>query len=65
MESGGLFCVGVFGRNVASFAVKLGSDLIWFTKKFYKYCIFNAICKDSSAINEIHVRRKNAHSRQV
>jgi hypothetical protein len=35
-ESGvrGRFCVGEFGRNLASVAVKMFSHLIYFTKKF-------------------------------
>jgi hypothetical protein len=34
----------------ASVAVKI-SHLIYFMKKFYKCCTFNAICKDNAAIN--------------
>jgi hypothetical protein len=30
LESDGLFCVGAFGRNVASVAVKIFSHLIYF-----------------------------------
>jgi hypothetical protein len=51
MESGGLFCVGAFGRNLASVAVKMFSHLIYFLKKFYKCCTFNAICRDNAATN--------------
>jgi hypothetical protein len=40
VESGGQFCVGVFGGNVASAALKTFFHLIWFVKKarqFYEY----------------------------
>jgi hypothetical protein len=50
LESGGRFCVGAFGRNLASLAVKMFSHLIYFKKKCYKCCNFNAICKDNAAI---------------
>jgi hypothetical protein len=51
LESSGRFCVGAFGRNLASVAVKMFSHLIYFMKKFYKFCTFNTICKDNAAIN--------------
>jgi hypothetical protein len=51
LESGGRFCVGVFGRNLASVSVKIFSHLIYIIKKVYKCCTFNAICKDNAAIN--------------
>jgi hypothetical protein len=51
LESGGPFCVGAFGRNLASVAVKMFSLLIYFIRTFYKFCTFNAICKDNAAIN--------------
>jgi hypothetical protein len=54
LESGGQFCVGAFGRNLASAAVKMFSHLIYFIKKFCK-CTFIAICKDNAAINYIAV----------
>jgi hypothetical protein len=38
LESGGRFCVGAFGRSLASVAVKMFSHLIYFIKKFYKFC---------------------------
>jgi hypothetical protein len=36
-------------------------------KKFYKYCTFNAICKDNAAINYIrpNVQHKKVHSHQL
>jgi hypothetical protein len=55
LESGGQFCVGAFGKNLASVAVKMFSYLIYFTKKFYKFCSFNAICKDNAAISCIRL----------
>jgi hypothetical protein len=33
-ESGSRFCVGAFGRNLASVAVKIFSHLIYHIKKF-------------------------------
>jgi hypothetical protein len=43
LESGCRFCVGAFGRNLASVAVKMFSHLIYFIKTFYKFLTFNAI----------------------
>jgi hypothetical protein len=60
LESGGRFCVGAFGRNLTSVAVKMFSHLIYFIKKFYKFCIFNAIRKDNFAINFIAVQHKES-----
>jgi hypothetical protein len=53
LESGSWFCISAFGINLASVTVKIFSNLIYFTKKFYKFykfCTFNAICKDNAAI---------------
>jgi hypothetical protein len=58
LESGGRFCVGAFGRNLASVAVKMFSHLIYFIKKFHTFCTFNAIFKDSAALNCITVQNK-------
>jgi hypothetical protein len=33
----------LFGRNLASVAVKMFPHLIYFVKKFYKFCNFGAI----------------------
>jgi hypothetical protein len=57
LESDGRFCVGAFGRNLASAVVKMFSHLIYFKKK-YKFCTLNAICKDNSAINCDTVQHK-------
>jgi hypothetical protein len=54
-KSGGRFCVGAFGRNLASVAVKMFPHLIRFIRKFYTY---NMICKDNAAINCIIVQHK-------
>jgi hypothetical protein len=51
VESGGRFCVGTIWRNVVSVAEKMFSHLIYFIKTFYKFCTFNAICKDNAAVN--------------
>jgi hypothetical protein len=58
IESGGRFCVGAFGRNLASVAVKMFSHLIYLIKKFEKFCTFNAICEDNAAINCNTVQNK-------
>jgi hypothetical protein len=55
VESGGRFCVGAFGRNLVSVAVKMFSHLIYFKKTFYKFCNFNAIWKDNAEINCVNV----------
>jgi hypothetical protein len=51
LDSDGRFCVGAFGRYLASVAVKMFSRLIYFTKTFYKCYTFNTLCKDNAAIN--------------
>jgi hypothetical protein len=58
LESRVLFCVGAFRRNLTSVAVKMFSQLIYFIKKFYTFCTFNAICKDNVAINCIIVQKE-------
>jgi hypothetical protein len=47
VEPGGRFCVGAFGRNLASVAVKMFSHFICLIKTFYNFYTFNAICKDT------------------
>jgi hypothetical protein len=64
LESSGWFCVGAFGRNLASVAVKMFTHLICLKNKFSKVYTFNAICKDNGAINYITVQHKKVHSRQ-
>jgi hypothetical protein len=64
LDSGGRFCVGPFGRNLAAVAVKMFSQLIYFMKKIYKLCTFNAICKDDAEINCVTVQHKMVYSRQ-
>jgi hypothetical protein len=39
-----------FGRNLASVAVKMFSHLTYFMKKLYKFCAFNAMCKDNAVL---------------
>jgi hypothetical protein len=41
LESGGRFCVCVFGRNLASVAVNMFSHLIYIIKECYISCTFN------------------------
>jgi hypothetical protein len=60
LESGARFCVGAVGRNLTSVAVKMFSCLIYFIKKFYKFCTLNAICKDNAAINCLTVNAKKS-----
>jgi hypothetical protein len=57
-ESGVRVCVGAFGRSLASVAVKIFSHLIYFVKKFYKFCTFSATLKVSAAMNYITVQHK-------
>jgi hypothetical protein len=57
LESGGQICVGAFGRNLYLVAVKVFSQSIYFIKKFYRRT-FNAICKDTPAINCITVQHR-------
>jgi hypothetical protein len=58
LESGSQFCFGAFDMNLASVASKMFAHLIYFIKKYYKFCTFNAICKDIAAINCITVQYK-------
>lgn len=51
------FCVGAFGRNLASVSVKMLSHSIYFISKFYKYN-FNTNSKYDPAINYITVQQK-------
>jgi hypothetical protein len=37
LESGGRFCVGAFGRNLASVAVKMFSHLIYLRRNFINF----------------------------
>jgi hypothetical protein len=39
VESGGLFCDGAFGRNLASVAVKMFSHSIYFIKKIINFVL--------------------------
>jgi hypothetical protein len=47
LKLNGWFCTAAIGRNQVSIALKIFSHLIYFIKKFYKFCTFNAICKDN------------------
>jgi hypothetical protein len=38
LASGGQFCVGALGRNLASVGVKIFSHLIYFIEEFNKFC---------------------------
>jgi hypothetical protein len=63
LQSGGRFCVGAFGRNLASVAVKMFSHLICFLKKFYRLCTFRAFYKYNASLNCTTVQQKMFHSR--
>jgi hypothetical protein len=66
LESGRIFGVGAFHRNLASVAINMFSRSIYFINKFYKCCTFSAICKDNDALSRITaVQRKRVHSRQL
>jgi hypothetical protein len=58
LESGCRFCVGAFGRNLASVTLKTFSHLSYFTKKCYEFCVFGAVCKGNIAINRTTVHHK-------
>jgi hypothetical protein len=58
LVSGSRFCVGAFCRNLSSFAVKMFLNLVYFKKKCYKFCTFNAICKDNVGLNCFSVQHK-------
>jgi hypothetical protein len=55
-ESGVRFCAGTFGRNLG---FSRREDV--FTH-FYKFCTFNAICKDNAAISCITLQHKKVLS---
>jgi hypothetical protein len=59
LELGSWFCIGVFGKNFASVAVKMFSHVIYFIRKFYKFCTFSGICKVNVAINCITFHYRN------
>jgi hypothetical protein len=59
LDSGGLFFVGAFARNMASVALKVFSRLCCFKKKFYKCCTSNVNCRDNAGINCITVQHEN------
>jgi hypothetical protein len=50
LESGGRFYTGAFGRNLASVAVKVFSNLVYLYR-FFKCYTSGAICKDNAAMN--------------
>jgi hypothetical protein len=58
LDSDFRFCVGAFGRNLASAAVKVFPHLICFIKTFYEFCTFNVLCKVNAAVNYITVQKK-------
>jgi hypothetical protein len=65
LEPGGQFCVCVFGRNLASVAIKIFTFNLDF-KKVFKFCTFDAICKYNVAINCIALQhKKKFHSLQL
>jgi hypothetical protein len=51
--------VSVHFAGIWLVAVKMFSHLIHFKKSFYKFCTFNAVCKDKAAINYITIQHKN------
>jgi hypothetical protein len=54
LKSDGRFRFYDFGRNQNSVAMKMFSYSIYLKIRFYKYCAFNAIFKDNTAINFIN-----------
>lgn len=53
----GPVCANAFDNNLASVSVKF-LYFIFFIEKFCNVCIFNAICKDNSAVKCITFWRK-------
>jgi hypothetical protein len=57
LESGGRFCVVVFGRNAASVTVIIFSSLIYLETR-YKFHTFSAICKGNAAVNCVTLQHR-------
>jgi hypothetical protein len=54
----------VFGRNLASVAMKMFSYLLYVIKKFYKFYTLNVGCRDNAAIICIIFSIKRVYSNQ-
>jgi hypothetical protein len=61
LESGGQFCVGVFGRNLVSVAMKAFSYFIHFIKKFINF-VLSMIFAKNATVNCITVQHKKDSS---
>jgi hypothetical protein len=55
LEAGDRVCVGAFGRNLASVAVKTFPHLISFIKTSYTFVASEAFSKDDITINCINI----------
>jgi hypothetical protein len=52
LQSGSQYA-DLFARNLASVALKIFSHLIYFIKKCYKFCTFNALL----SLNHLHLQK--------
>jgi hypothetical protein len=62
LESGGRFCFGAFGKNLASVALNKYERLICIVNRFCRLCSPNAIYKDNAPIVCITVQNIKVHS---
>jgi hypothetical protein len=58
LESTGRLSVSAFGTDLATVALKMFSHLIYFIKKFNKFCTFRAISENNAETDCISVQHK-------
>jgi hypothetical protein len=58
LESDRWFCVGAFGRKLASVCLKMVSHLMSFRMKLYKFCTLNATRGDNVTITRTRLMEK-------
>jgi hypothetical protein len=58
LESSGQVCDNEFGRNLALVAMKMFPHVIYFIKKFHKFCTLNVICMDNTSVNCITLQHE-------
>lgn len=56
LESGGRSYAGAFGRNLRSVVMMVFSHLINLCTRIYRFCTFNAICRDNDVVTCMIVR---------
>jgi hypothetical protein len=62
VKTGCRFCIGAFGRSLASVTVKTFPHVIQLTQIYHKFCTFNAICEVITAANCITTQHKKIES---